>query len=420
MTETQTIQPVLTGAKVIRHKGFRYRIYPTKHQIKLLSEWEDALRFLWNLAHEQRIHYLNRPKCDRVYLSAFDQMKQLTELRHTEGFEWLDKVPRSVCSQLLLNLEEAWKRYFDKISDKPDWKRKGIDVIGITESSRKGWKLAGDWLQFPKLYRKNKPGRPRGYNKVKVVVHRPLEGAPSSCTIKRDTDQWFASIHTEVVVDAPTPVSVPVVAIDRGIINAAADSDGNIIKSPRFYEKTMRKLKRSQQSVSRKKKGSKNREKAKLKVAKVHQKVRRQREHFVHGLSHNYAKSHGVVILEDLALMKMIQSGSFFARGILDSGFGMLAKQLDYKLRWAGGILEKVQAEYSSQTCSQCGHIDPLSRNGEDFSCTKCGHKDHADVNAAKVLKSRWKPSTTACGEFLPKAPRRSRKAAFSYKVPSH
>ena len=240
------------------------------------------------------------------------------------------------------------------------------------------WRLDGDVIRFPKV------------GNLRAVIHRPLEGVPKTCTVKRDGDQWFAAISCEVEIPDPAPRTEPVVAIDRGVVNLIADSDGVLLKAPRFYEKSLKRLACAQRSVSRKQKGSKNREKAKLRVARIHRKVRRQREHIVHNLSTHYSKSHGVVGVENLKIANMVKANRGLSRGILDSGWGFLVECLRYKQARSGGTVVEVPAAYSSQTCSECGHIDRKSRCSQsEFVCTACGYRDHADLNAAKVLKQR-------------------------------
>ena len=132
-----------------------------------------------------------------------------------------------------------------------------------------------------------------------------------------------------------------------------------------------------------------------------------------HHLSAAYAKSHGTVVVENLKIGNMVRASTGLARGILDAGWGLLVQQMRYKLAWQGGQVVEVPAAYSSQTCSACGHVDRESRRGEAFLCRVCGHRDHADLNAAKVLKSRWKPSAQpAEGSRRLRTPRRSRKAS--------
>ena len=358
---------------VIQRKAFRFRVYPTPTQETRLLAWESALRWLWNLANEQRRMGLARPRDERRFPTAFDQINELTELR--AELPWLSDVPRNVCAQLLVELDKAWQRCFKRLAKAPRWKRKGRDSLGLTEPHPKTWRLDGSAIRFPKI------------GNLRTVVHRPLEGKPKTCTLRREGDQWFASILCEVEVAEPVPRHEPVIALDRGITHFLADSDGKLTPNPRFYERTMARLARAQRTVSRRKKGSKRREKAKLRVMRLHRKVRRQREHVLHVESARLAKSHGVVVIEKLNVAGMIRGN--LSRHIADAGWSRFAEMLRYKLAWSGGFLVEVPAAYSSQTCAECGAIDAASRKGERFCCTSCGHVDHADLNAAKILKSR-------------------------------
>lgn len=340
-----------------------------------MDRWQDALRFLWNLANEQRRMGLARPKCDQRYPTAFDQINELTDLR--AELPWLAAVPRDVSAQCLVELDKAWQRCFKKLARAPRWKHKGRDVLSFCAPHPKSWRLDGATLHFPKL------------GPMRAVVHRPLEGTRKTCTLQQEAGgQWFASIVCEIEVADPAPRTSPIVAIDRGVINAVADSDGRLVPSPRFYEAAMRRLAHAQRTVARRKKGSKNREKAKVRVAVLHRKVRRQREHFLHVLSHGYAKSHGVVVIEKLNVSGMMRGHC--ARGIADAGWSRFATMLGYKLKWSGGSLVEVPAAYSSQTCSACGWVDAGSRRSQSvFCCTACGHTEHADLNASKILLGR-------------------------------
>lgn len=380
---------------VLIHRGYRFRIYPTPEQEMRLRAWQDALRFRWNIANEQRLMCLAKPKDERVYLSAFDQQLDLTALRAELG--WLRDVPYNVASELLVQLGEAWRRCFNRSARRPRWKSKSGSAIGITEP--RWWRLAGGVVVFPKV------------GAVRALVHRQPQGKPIRCTINRDAcGDWFASLVYAVEVADPAPRAEPVVALDRGVVNAVADSDGNVVEAPRFYAEAMRRLARAQRNLSRKRKGSKNREKARLRVARLHRKVARQREWFTHNLSAHYAKSHGKVVVEDLKIGSMVRANRGLSRGILDAGWGMLVSQLEYKLAETGGTLVKVPAQYSSQTCHACGHVARESRRSQsEFVCVGCGVVDHADLNAAKVLLTRAsRPGLPVEGS--PTGARRSRK----------
>ena len=183
------------------HKGYRYRIYPTEAQIDRLAQWEDALRFLWNLAHEQRLIGFHKPRGYRRYYTAFDQINQLTELR--AELPWLADVPRNVCAQLLVELDLAWQRWFKRLCDEPRFKRKGRSTVPLCESHHKVFSVEAGAIVFPKLGR------------IRAVLHRPLGGRPKQCALVRDGDQWFASITCEIEIDDPIPSTKPAVAIDR-------------------------------------------------------------------------------------------------------------------------------------------------------------------------------------------------------------
>jgi putative transposase len=382
-------------------RSYRYRIYPTQTQQQRLLAWEDACRFLWNLAHEQRLHCLSRIKSQRRYLTAFDQINELKALRAQSP--WLADVPRNVLAQRLIVLDIAWQRCFNGLSQQPRWKKKDRDVLGLCEPHPKVWRLTTQGIVFPKL------------GSIPLVLHRPIGGTPKTCTIKRDGDQWFASISCEVTIRDPGLSSKSAVAIDRGISKLVADSNGQVIFNPRFLQGATQRLRRAQRAVSKKTKGSKNRKKASVRVARRFRKVRRQRAHLLHGISNHYAKNHGTVIIENLQIANMTASAagtleepgthvrqkSGLNRAILDASWGMFADMLAYKLEATGGRLVKVSAAYSSQTCAACFSIDYASRVSQsEFICTSCAHEDDADVNAAKVLFSRRADGGAVCGGY--------------------
>ena len=371
---------------MIVNKVYRFRIYPTPVQVERLTRWQGALRFLWNLAHEQRLIGLPNKR----YPTAFDQINELTACR--ADAPWLADVPRNVCGQLLVELDRAWQRCFKKLARRPRFKCKGRDVVGICEPHPKIWSLTGDGIVFPKL------------GAIRTVLHRKVDGTPKTCALTQDGDQWYACITVEQEVEAPVPRTTPVVAIDRGVVNLVADSDGKIVPAARYFNEARRRLARAQRTVSRRTKGSKNRDKAKLKVVRLHRTIRNQRDHVLHTLSTAYAKSHGTVVVENLQIKNMVRANSGLARSILDSGWGGFASMLRYKLAWSGGQLATVPAAYSSQTCASCGHVAAASRKSQaEFACVACGVVEHADLNAAQVLLQRYlavESTVTGCGGF--------------------
>jgi putative transposase len=380
---------------MIVHKRFNYRIYPSKSTRDRLIKWILVLRWLWNLANEQRIGGYARLNGEKVYPSYFSQDKELTELRKQAS--WVNDVPRHVCSSLLNRLDIAWNRCFDHIANRPKFKKRK-ESVSITEPDHLQWSIGKQGLKFPKLH------------PIPIVMSRPLEGKPKSCTIKQDGDQWFVSIVCEVDIGTPETRTELPIGIDRGVRNLIADSDGRLVTNPKFLDKSLKKLARAQRDLSRKVKGSSNREKSKNKISRIYRSIRRKRRHFLHIESTYYAKNHGIVVVENLKTENMIQVGGGLSRNIGDAGWGMLAEFLEYKLKWSGGTLGKVNPAYTSQTCAACNHVDRASRVGDRFKCTQCGHSDHADTNGAKIVLARWSPACQPVEGSSQRAPRRSRK----------
>ena len=370
------------------HRSFRFRIYPSRAQAERLCAWENALRFLWNLAHEQRL--LGIARTDKVSPSKFAQCRELTELR--SELPWLADVPRQACWAVLRRLGEAWENRWRL--QKPHFKKKHIDVVSAEIDVRHVFWLPGRHIRCPKLGR------------VHMSAHRELIGRTVRVMLVRDCDQWFA-VFVQEVERQPAERRTGTVGIDRGVVAIIADSEGQTITNPAFAGRAKRKLVRIQRALSRTKKASNNRAKARLRLARAHRKVRRQRAWLQHQISHDYANSHGVVVIEKLETARMTRSarGTVEApgrnvrakaglnRSILDAGWSGLADKLRYKLEERGGLLVEVPAAYSSQTCSVCGVVDAASRRTQaEFSCVACGHSENADINAARVILSRWSP----------------------------
>lgn len=395
------------GGGVLLIRSYRYRVYPTPEQAERLRQWDGALRFLWNVAHEQREHAGRRARADRRAPTAFDQINELTALR--AELAWLADLPRDVSAQVLVELDLAWQRYFKGVADRPRFKRKGRDASPIVapQHFRVEGEGRGGRVVFPKL------------GALRAVIHRPLGGNAKRCALVRDGDAWFASVACEVEIPDAPPSRKPPVAIDRGVALLLADSDGGTLANPRHAEKLRARIARAQRAAARRQKGSKNQQKARARVATLQRTVRRQRAHVLHVASKHYAQSHGVVILEALRVRGMTASASGTAeepganvaqkrglnRAIAGAGWGMFAEMLRYKVVPEGGRVLEVPPQYSSQTCSACGAVDAASRTSQAvFACTSCGHRENADVNAAKVLLARGlavlavEATATVCG----------------------
>jgi len=353
---------------------------------------------------------LARCRVDRKIITAFGQCKELTQLR--ADLPWLTDVPYDVCAAVLMELDKAWQRCFGRNGYRPQFKSKARrDATPMIEPNPKSFHIKGagryGTIVFPKLGR------------IPAIIHRPIVGKAKTCAIVRDGDQWFACVSCEREIADPLLSTKPAVALDVGIAKLIADSNGGFVKNPKHAEAMHPQIRRAQRTVARRQKGSQNQKKARAKVARLHRRVRRQREHALHITSARYAKNHGVIIVEALSIQNMTitasgtvaEPGTNVAqkrglnRAIGSAGWGRFREMLRYKVIPEGGRVVEVPAHYSSQTCAECGVVDAASRQSQaSFVCTACGHADNADVNAARVLLTRGlaklavEATVTVCG----------------------
>lgn len=372
--------------------------------------WEHSLRWLWNLALEQRLMAYGRCEADRKYPSYEDQANELKELRSVAP--WLEVVPYNLCQQLLIELDKAWQRCFHKTARAPRWKRRGRDSVTLREPDKRSASVDGNSLVF----------HTKKLEPIQAVIHRQLRGTPKAVSITREGDAWFASVLCEVESPHPIPNGKPSVGLDRGVRERIADSNGGFVHNERFLRQAEDRITASQRRLAKTEKGSRNREKARNRLNRRIRKVRRQRNHTLHVASKHYAKNHGTVFVEDLRLKNMTASarGTFeepgknvaqkagLNRAILDAGLGIFVVQLTYKCPLYGSTVEKVPAAYSSQECSACHHVAAENRSEILFRCVSCGHQEHADTNAAKVTLYR---GTHGRNVLRAKAPKKLRTA---------
>lgn len=223
-------------------------------------------------------------------------------------------------------------------------------------------------------------------------------------TVSYLAGQWFAAVQWQLEVPDPEQSSLPTVAIDMGLAAFATLSNGSQVAPTNQGKKALRSLRRAQRKISRRKRGSNNRSKAIKRVQKLNARAANARKDFLHKQSTIIAKNHGTVVVEALKVRSMTASArgtvekpgrnvrqkAGLNRSILDQGWGMFRSMLRYKLADRGGKLIEVPAAYTSQTCSECGVIDPRSRvSQERFVCTGCGHAMNADHNAALNILHR-------------------------------
>ncbi len=353
-------------------KAFRYRIYPTKEQEAFLAKSFGCARFVFNFfLKERNSQYLENKKS----LNYYDNAKSLTSLKKKEEFLWLKEVNSQSLQASLGDLDTAFIRFFNKKSKHPKFKKKSNEqCIKIPQD----FHIENKHLYIPKL----KSG-------IKINLHTPLSGKISCCFIRKTcTNKYYVSILCKTELEK-LPINSNKVGIDVGISNLVATSDEDIFENPKnlkFFEK---KLKHQHRQLSKKKKGSNKRRKQRLRLSRIHEKIKNKRVDNLHKISKKLIDENQVIISESLAIKNMLKNHCL-AKSISDCSWGELFRQLEYKAKWYGRAYYQVDKYYpSSKTCNCCGYIlDELSLSVRSWECPNCGEIHNRDINAAKnILK---------------------------------
>lgn len=343
---------------------YRYRIYPSRKQkVRIINSLKTCKAIYNELLDTSKKTYKETGKT----LRKFDYNKQLT-----------GKYPE-VHSQVKQNVSDrvhkAFSNFFRRVKD-PKEKRKGFPRFKSRVNSitfpQSGFKILSD-----KRLRLSKVGN------VPIILHRVPKGKIKTLTIKQNkAGQWFATFACEVETPSVKHPSSENVGLDVGLENYAVLSNGEFIDNPRHILKAEKRLKLLQRRLSRKKKGSANRRKARFKLSKQHIKVTNQRTDFLHKLSHRIAKSYSFIAVEDLNVKSMLNN-HWLAKSISDASWSNFIRCLEYKAVTSGSKLVKVNPRNTSKTCSKCETITEMPLSKREFLCPNCGFACHRDLNSA-------------------------------------
>ncbi len=376
---------------------YNFRLYPTPGQQIALAKAFGCARTVYNdgLRARQEAHATGRP-----YISDTDLSKHVvTEAKKTPQRAWLGEVSAVVLQQALADLNTAYRNFFASVTGKrkgpkvapPRFrsKRDSRQAIRFTRNAR--FRVtAGGKLRLPKI------------GDVPVRWSRDLPSQPSSVTVIKDAaGRYFASFVVETGVEpAPEPPlePVPEVGIDLGLTHFAVLSDGRKIGNPRFLRRAQKKLRTAQQALSRKAKGSNNRKKAVVRVAKAHAKVADARRDFTHKLSTQIIRDNQAVMVEDLAVKGLARTK--LATSVYDAGWTQFTAMLAYKAARYGRVFARVGRFFpSSKLCSACGRLtESMPLSVRTWACP-CGAVHDRDVNAAiNILAAGRAERLNACG----------------------
>lgn len=377
-----------------RLQAFKFELMPDGAQARALGRFADACRWVWNraLEHQQALREAGEKKLGYAGLC-----KLLTAWRNDPGTPWLKLAPVHAQQQTLKALEEAYKRFFAKKAGFPKFKSHDRPQ-GLRFPAPKQFKLdqPNARIFIPKL------GWVR-YRKSRAVL-----GELRNLTITERCGRWFISIQTAREVQIPVHEHQQrEVGLDMGARENWAlliGQDGAMVRTLNAYRAAERRLKHYQRCLSRKKKGSRNRAKARHRLARCHQRVANTRADFLHKVSNHLTRDYGVICIEDLKVQVMTAAKvnpRQRNKAVLDQGWFMLRSMLEYKAEWRGGLVVAVDPAHTSTTCSACGHVEAGNRRTPDkFCCLKCGHEEQADQNAGKNIR-RAGLARIACGEHV-------------------
>ena len=381
---------------MIINKAYRFRIYPSDNQIEPLAQHFGSCRFVYNHFLRKRIDFYAENKDEEKQgLTYYDTAITLTQLKRDPEYVWLNSVNAQSLQQSLRRLDVAYNNFFNKKAKFPNFKKKHSKQSFLVPQS------------FNIDFRKNLLYIPK-IEPIKIVLHREIEGAMKSINItKTPSNRYFASILCEIEKVVKPKKRGNQIGIDLGIKSFFVTSDNETVDAPKYLHKSEDKLAKHQRHLSRKVKGSKRRNKARMKVARIHEKISNQRNDFLHKLSHRLVSENQAIFAENLHV-KGIMANHHLSKSVAHSGWSEFVRQLRYKSEWNGVSFEQIDRFFpSSKRCFSCGWINEfLTLKDREWTCQGCGQIVDRDFNAAQNILLFGQKSV---GQELPKLKRSGR-----------
>ncbi len=423
------------------HKAVQVRLYPTKEQQIQLAQTFGCARWWWNYALNKSIEtYKETGKgLGQVALNAL-----LPRLKKEKDTEWLADCYSQVLQATTLNLTTAYKNFFEKRAGFPKFKSKhgkqsiqypqNVKIVDSNVNASASLSIDPERSRGVKL--------PGNIGVVKAKIHRPIEGKIKTVTVsKTPSGKYFASILTEVEGENPSTTEGKIYGVDLGLKHFAVVTDGEKVSkydNPKHITKHEKNLKRKQQKLARKQKGSNSRYKYRKVVAKIYERISNSRQDFLHKLSYKLVSDSQAVIVENLHVKGMVSASRTLgernhnlAKAISDCGWGMFTNFLAYKLERKGGKLVEIDRWFpSSKLCSNCFYqMGEMPLEVREWTCPHCGTHHERDGNAAinirvegiRMLKTDGSAVSAVGGEVRPKMGRKShlRHSPVSTEAPS-
>lgn len=357
-----------------QNKAYKFRLYPTVEQVLIIRKTFGCVRFVYNRMLAERKETYENLKDDK---EALKKVKHPTPAKYKKEYEWLKEVDSLALANAQLNLGKAYKVFFKGDAKFPKFKSKRHKQSYTTNVVNGNVQLLDSHIKLPKL------------KMVKIKQHRkiPSEYKIKSCTLSMTASgKYYISILTEYDKEIESKEIEKVVGLDFAMDGLFVNSEGETANYPKFYRQMLEKLAKEQRKLSRKKKGSSNWNKQRIKVAKIQEKVANQRKNFLHHKSKELATNYDAAVIEDLDMKGMSQALKF-GKSVADNGWGMFTSFLQYKLKEQGKQLIKIDKWFpSTQTCSSCGNTQPMPMEIRTYSCS-CGLNLDRDYNSALNIK---------------------------------
>jgi putative transposase len=354
------------------YKSYKFRLYPNKNQKIFIEKHIGSCRFVWNYFLDMR----NRRYTEMGKGMTYRQMALLLPALKNE-YPWLNEINSQSIQQVLIHLDSAFHRFFKKISKYPVFKKKKYSG---SFSVPQHFSIDGNGLTIPKF---NTP--------IRFFKHREIEGMMHSLTItKKPSGKYYVSILADTEIQTPELMDVKAessVGIDVGIVEFCTLSDDIQIKNPEYLKLSEEKLAKRQRQMAKKKKGSRNRDKARIKVVTIHEHIANQRMDFHSKVSDALTRTYDTVVIEDLNINRM-KKNHRLAKSISDVGWSSFFTMLKTKAVSRGkNIIEIGRFEPSSKMCSHCGYIYNLKLSERIWTCPRCNITHDRELNAAKNIK---------------------------------